>query len=436
MIVVIWISTFLFFWIAYHRFTHGHFTRHLGFYHYILYFVAIYWGALDLYQSRGSVNSLFLMSVFLYPVLSFCGMLWACIIRNRTFYPKVEVFTKPKDVNLVVVAVLFFLAIFGCYIYTLWPNIPIVIALQNSHMDAHVARYLSTKAYRHEIFGLNFLYWLPRILIDYFGIFVIVFFYYKFRHTFKDRFKLALIVLAVFVIGIVANEKYPIVKMYAIFALCFFNKNYFVVSRRAIVSSVSIVTAGITVTGILYILVTAKIEELTNIGFFGVIYKVFVERGWALLSSRGVTGQCVPLYVIYDLIPHKYDFFMGRTFSNPHGILPYEPVALPYLIYESYNLPVSKNLRGADPTVFFGEIYANFGFLISCLSMFLFGAILQIVNDRLSLKIAQKKTSFYVAFFYLMMAYLGDFAIGFSVPYFDERLLFFVGFYFLTRLKL
>jgi hypothetical protein len=31
------------------------------------------------------------------------------------------------------------------------------------------------------------------------------------------------------------------------------------------------------------------------------------------------------------------------------------------------------------------------------------------------------------------MAYLGDFAIGFSVPYFDERVWFFIGFYILSR---
>jgi len=363
-------------------------------------------------------------------------MLAASIVLKRTHYPDVEVSTRQRDIILVSLTLLFFLLIFGFYLYTLWPDIPIWVSLQKSNMEAHVARYLSTKAYRYEIFGLNFLYWLPRILIDYFGIFVLIFFYYTLRNTLSNRIKLFLLILLLLLVGVNANEKYPIVKMYALFALCVFNANYLKINARAILFAICVVAAGVMVTGIVYMLVTAKYDEFSNTSFLNMIYNIFIERGWALLSSRGLTGQCQPLYVIYELIPQRYDFFMGRTFANPHGILPYDPVALPYLIYESYNLPVSSNLRGADPTVFFGELYANFGFSISCLSMFLFGAMLQIVNDRLSKNIEKQKTAFYIAFFYLLMAYLGDFAIGFSVPYFDERLIFFIGFYFLSRLTL
>ena len=140
-------------------------------------------------------------------------------------------------------------------------------------------------------------------------------------------------------------------------------------------------------------------------------------------------GQSFPLYKLYEIIPAKYDFFMGRTLTNPHGILPYEPVALPYLVYASYNEAISENLRGADPTVFFGEIYANFGFIVSLLFMYLFGLIIQLINSKLNENIQKYQSPFDIAFFYLMMIYLGDFAIGFSAPYFDERVWFFIGIY-------
>jgi hypothetical protein len=57
--------------------------------------------------------------------------------------------------------------------------------------------------------------------------------------------------------------------------------------------------------------------------------------------------------------------------------------------------------------------------------------LLQVINGKLCKQIEKKQTAFLVAFFYLWMTYLGDFAIGFSVPWFDERIWFFIGIYIL-----
>jgi hypothetical protein len=157
------------------------------------------------------------------------------------------------------------------------------------------------------------------------------------------------------------------------------------------------------------------------------------EFGWTLWTTRGVEGQSKPLYTTYELIPGTYDFFMGRTLSNPRELLPYTRVALAYLICEHLGMAVDPEIMCGAPTVFFGEIYANFGLTISWLAMFNFGVIIQLLNNGLSRRIERERTAFYAAFFYLIMTYIGDFAIGFSPVYFDTRVWFFVLFYTIGR---
>jgi hypothetical protein len=323
-----------------------------------------------------------------------------------------------------------FVLVYVVYLYTLWPDIPLLVTLRTENaIEGHVARFLSTKGYSET--GLGFLYWLPRILVDYFGVFVVVFFYQQWRGRPTDHAKLALVFGALVLMGLVNNEKYPAVKLFVLFALCFYNARFPRLTLRGLAVGGAFAIAGIVVVGGVYSLVSGAFRELGNLGSLDVIREVALDRGWALLAGRGMGGQTLPLYKIYELIPGQYDFFAGRTFANPRGILPYEPVALSYLIYESYNLPTVANLRGADPTAFFGEIYANFGLAVSWLSMFTFGVLIQVINSRLAVRIAAARTAFHVAFFYLLMAYVADLALGFTVPYFDERLWFFALFYIL-----
>lgn len=438
MLLIAWVGVFLFFWTAYYHFTKGQLTRHIGFLHYVIYFFAIYLGSLGLYLEGGSVNGLYLTSVLLYPLLSLLGMIWATILGGRVHFSNVEIATRSKDVRLVIGAVLLFLVVYVWYLCTLGANIPLLVTLRSyGALEGHVARYIATKGYREIVGGgIGFPFWFPRILIDYFGAFVAVFFFYHLRRRLADYGKFVLLVAGLFLIGVMANEKYPAVKLFTVLTLCFYNTRYSRANLRSLGGALVAAVAAIVFVGGVYTVVSGGYRELADVGIAGGVRTVIVDRGWALLADRGVVGQSMPLYMIYELIPRTYDFFVGRTFANPHGLLPYEPIALPYLIYESYHAPVVGQLRGADPTVFFGEIYANFGVIVSFFSMFLFGAILQIVNNRLSEKIDKYRTPFYIAFFYLIMIYLGDFAIGFTVPYLDERLLFFVGFYVVRRIAM
>jgi hypothetical protein len=196
------------------------------------------------------------------------------------------------------------------------------------------------------------------------------------------------------------------------------------------------IVASMFVGGGVYAMVSGAYKKLITVDFLEIPGYIWNDLLLPLLTIRGMQGQSYPLYKLYEIIPSQYDFFLGRTLTNPHQILPYEPVALPYLVYASYNVAVSENLKGADPTVFFGEIYANFGLIVSLMVMFLFGFLIQIMNSKLSENIEKQRAPFDIAFFYLLMLYLGDFAIGFSVPYFDERVFFFIGIYYLRKIYL
>lgn len=84
----------------------------------------------------------------------------------------------------------------------------------------------------------------------------------------------------------------------------------------------------------------------------------------ALLSifSRSFTGAITPAYFYLEYFPYNQDFLLGRSFPNPMGILPFETFNLTVEIM-NWKFPQYQELGiiGTMPTVFWGEIYANFG---------------------------------------------------------------------------
>src|SRR5579885_973295 len=124
MLIGFWISIFVFFWTAYYYIPNGRLTRHLGFFHFLLYFLSIYLGAISVYEDGGSTDLRYLISVLLYPLLALFGMLTASLLKRKAAYPDVEFRYEPRDNRLVVRAFVFFLIFFGVYLYSLGSNIP------------------------------------------------------------------------------------------------------------------------------------------------------------------------------------------------------------------------------------------------------------------------------------------------------------------------
>jgi hypothetical protein len=98
--------------------------------------------------------------------------------------------------------------------------------------------------------------------------------------------------------------------------------------------------------------------------------------------SRMVTGSIAPAHFYLEYFPNVYPFLLGRSFPNPMGIFPWEPYSVSVEIM-NWKFPhfADLNIIGSSPTAFWGEGYANFGFVGVLISGFYLGAFMA-VNQR------------------------------------------------------
>ena len=310
-------------------------------------------------------------------------------------------------------------AALGAFLLILGNRIPLLAVIREGDAAGQIARYVATKGYNEAIGRVGPLVWMSRILIDYFGLYLLTYQYCRIKvgESSQSRFfgLLTLLVLAT----VLFNERYPVVKLLFYFAVvAMFGIERPRISTRAAVRATVMFVLLIPAIGVVHTVVThgprALVEPSTN------TVSALYSEGWTLFLDRVVGGQVGGLYYIYEIVPRHFDFFHGRTYGNPRGLLPYEQVNLPSLVYDWYQRS-PEGVQGSDPSAFFGEVYANFGLLVSCLSMFAMGAILQGANDGLRRLIDRHGTPYYIALFFLTATYLADFALGSTTVYFDAR---------------
>lgn len=106
--------------------------------------------------------------------------------------------------------------------------------------------------------------------------------------------------------------------------------------------------------------------------YYGIVGRVFM-------------GQITPAYFYLDLFPRHIDYLWGASFPNPGGILPFHNYKLTMEV-ASFMFPASfaTGIVGSAPTVYWAEIYANFGPIGILFSAFFVGIILFGVSHILS----------------------------------------------------
>ena len=83
------------------------------------------------------------------------------------------------------------------------------------------------------------------------------------------------------------------------------------------------------------------------------------------LSSRAFAGALQPSYHYLDMFPKHHEFLAGRSFPNPMGIFPFENYRLTVEVMNWANVNpelLDSGVVGSMPAMFWGELYANFGF--------------------------------------------------------------------------
>ncbi len=175
---------------------------------------------------------------------------------------------------------------------------------------------------------------------------------------------------------------------------------------------------------------TNLIKYLVFIVAFLTISYIYFMNSTDILSalssifSRSFTGQIQPAYHYLELFPAHQDWLYGRSFPNPGGILPFEQYRLTVEVMNFTGIHHNTKVVGSMPTVYWGELYANFGYTGVLLAPMLIGFSLYFINY---LSFTMKFNPVNVAFFiWLMMHYKNLSTTGISKFIIDINLLVFL----------
>ena len=387
----------------------------LSFFHYTYFFVFYFFGAGVLYADGGFENNYYFFSVTLYPLISILAMYTVNLIYKK---PKNDLYLFSR-MGLKYISLLVGVVVVA-YVASL-DSVPVMDLIRGDAAAASIDRSLVTKGYE----GSKILYYLYRIVIDYLFIFLAIYVYFR-----EGRFtlKLAFVLVLGVIVATLDTQKYPAMNMVLMLFVAVFTYNktrdnpsanisLFINTKVILALSVSYLAIGIiwaTVAGRLFD--RTPVEQVESV----------IAHANSMVSDRLLFGQNRVLYVTYEIVPGKYDYFMGSTFANPLRLLPYEPIPFSYLTYDAIHPEsIDGKVRGSGPAVFYSEIYANFGIVVSFGSMFAFGVFMQLVNNILI-----SKNRFMIPYRFMWMNYMTLFALGFETIYNSEKFYFLLLMYF------
>lgn len=126
-------------------------------------------------------------------------------------------------------------------------------------------------------------------------------------------------------------------------------------------------------------------------------------------ASRVLTGGIQPAYHYLEIFPHIHPFLLGTSLPNPGGLLPFQPFLLATEVW-AYVHPslAGEGVVGSMPTIYWGDMYANFGFGGVLLSSIAVGFFLQLVGSALFTLRANPVS---IGFFIWILLYYQDLAV-------------------------
>jgi oligosaccharide repeat unit polymerase len=105
-------------------------------------------------------------------------------------------------------------------------------------------------------------------------------------------------------------------------------------------------------------------------------------EGLTQAASRAFTGQIQPAYHYLEIFPEKVGYLLGKSFPNPREIFPFQHYQL---TVEVMNIiqpwHITEGVVGTMPTIFWGELYANFGALGVVLGSIFAGIVIYVFSN-------------------------------------------------------
>lgn len=318
------------------------------------YIVTAYIGIVPLYfgwdTSRrdrlGIVDQDVLLLVFSYSAVTLLLLIVGFIFAHQVLGLRAQRNASPILPSATVERV-FFLGLFGITVIVLLsylmrvPTIAIFALIDGSLAQAMVARSEMGNAFPGS-------YWRYQLFFGTLLTMCCVYFYADARASRKLSARLLFLVslpVAVFA-SVMSIEKAPIVNLIVVLYLAY------AVTRGGGYWQPAGKYLAVFMTGLLIAMyVFVQGYEDAGTGFFGVLSRIF-------------TGGISPAYFYVQMFPQHLDFLYGASFPNPGQVLPFAHFPLTKEMMQFiYPAQAQLGIVGSAPTVFWAEMYVNFGTL-------------------------------------------------------------------------
>lgn len=257
-------------------------------------------------------------------------------LSNNNFLDEASITSKIQFVGIIC-------SFFSLYFYYSQglENLAITAILNNlDASEVAIARSSMTNNY------IGNLHWIKFVTNDLF-FFVILYLSIVFIKKEKSNSLLYIILLIVYCINLlVTTEKAPIID----FLLSLFMLKYFFLNEKKINLLKTIIPAFIVVIVLVIVYKSfMPVSSITQVVYF--------------IISRTLGGQIQVAYYYLDLFPSFHPFLNGLSFPNPSGVLPFNNFPLTQQVHSWVHPELASiGIIGSMPTIFWGELYANFGF--------------------------------------------------------------------------
>jgi hypothetical protein len=324
----------------------------------IFYFIYAYIGIFPLYfyldeykYGLGVVNRDIIIKMFLFTIISFTFIVVGFISSNRVFNKNKYKSLYIKNINSTslrktsmkqnyMIVILLFYCMYILYQFT--SNVE-SIALFEIFSNDETASYFARSKMGNDFSGKLWRYQLFfRHLLNY----CVMFLFSNYLMS-KTKSKYVLFIFSFLIAtfsSLMSIEKSPFIGLMIMLYL-----SYLMHGDRSYLQKRSVYYASVGI--------------LATIGLF----YFFMNQETVLISitsvvSRVLTGQIATAYFYIEVFPQQHDFLYGLSFPNPGGIFAFDPFPLTkYISNIIFPMNIRNGLIGSAPSVFWAEIYANFG---------------------------------------------------------------------------
>ncbi len=327
------------------------------------------------YRAEFVTNKYLMLEVFFYTSWTITFMLLGYIIANFHFgklsWKKCCAWSDRcvdnKRALFRLQRVLFFLVVISIlvlarYLFKVgFDNIALVVALDLGANDLSIG---SARSSMGNAFDGKY-HWYKLFIVDLLQFYLFILFsMYLIKKRITNRFMLVITLLAVTLATVMATEKGPMANL--IIALFFI---YIIIKFHG-----DIPFKGL-------ILISSFLLVILAIFYLYFMNVKTLLDGINSVFSRVFTGQIQPAYHYLNYFQTNHDFLLGTSFPNPGGIFPFETFNLTKEIMAWHNpSQVELGVVGSMPTIFWGEMYANFGLLGVLIPPFFVGYSLYLLN--------------------------------------------------------